>query len=114
MDENEYAQKVIDLLTRRRTTVGETMETLGISLDEMVYINNLHKYIRAQKRICSAYEITVCAFVQVCMRSEKFVGYAVALVGVSVTSIAVLAVVFVRRKQILAWVYGGGKNGGSV
>lgn len=34
------------------------------------------------------------------MRNEKFVGYTIALVGVSVLSITVLGVIFVRRKSL--------------
>lgn len=34
------------------------------------------------------------------MQNEKFVGYAIALVGISVLSVAVLGVIFVRRKSL--------------
>ena len=36
------------------------------------------------------------------MQQEKFIGYAIALAGVSVTAITVLAVVFVRRRTLFS------------
>jgi hypothetical protein len=36
------------------------------------------------------------------MQQEKFIGYAIALAGVSVTAITILAVVFVRRRTLFS------------
>ncbi len=45
------------------------------------------------------------------MQQEKFIGYAIALAGVSVTAITILAVVFVRRRTLFSvcWARYAGK-----
>jgi hypothetical protein len=90
-DETEANKEkhVLDLLTNRKVSAEDTLEALGMSLDEMVNIQRKQHFH---------------SHIQVCMHSEKFVSYAVALVGVSVTSIAILGVIFVRRKSLFTFV----------